>query len=663
VSLKNIVVLACFSDHWDGSGGTVLASKGRVASEYTDLFNEVGHTSDGAVGSVRDYYAEVSYGKLTIQTVVTPWVLLPQNEAYYGDNATGNNQLMVIDAIAAAEAAGFDFSQGDSDSDGWVDCLTIVHSGHGEEVSGNPSTLIWSHKSSITKTTYDGASMSKYHTEPALRGSTSSTSIIRIGVICHELGHFFGLPDLYDYSGITSGLGRWCLMAGGSWNGSSGASPAHFSAWCKAFLGFANPVPVHSLSGLSLDRVEDNPDIKLVRDGTSNGEYFLVENRAKFGFDNSSSIYPGIVIYHVDSKSRNNDLGTWDHPAVKIEEADGDDSIGSKVASSEAGDVWTSTSGLAGGFRDQTANTGTSAMLYQSGSYYTRTDSAASYTYNTLNNFSAAGATMTCDLTSLRSTLSDQTNTTSGFTVSWPACSGATKYEIEEGVTTTVTSFSDGAEDEDAMYENWYLSGAVNRDSDGKNSGTYSYSMLYSDASVQAMVMRKRFKVTTSTVVSYNVMSHISSGDGYIKCQMSTDDGDTWQTLGSDDGYINTWPSRSFNYAAINAQGINADDMCILRFVMNVDYGNGWSSFPAWGFAVDDISITDIEMDGYTGWTSLDNNVAANSYGVTGKTSGTYAYRVRAFSNGAWQDYSSEGEVTVNLPGGSEDGGWMVLFR
>ncbi|MDP6490337.1 MAG: hypothetical protein QGG69_01040, partial [Kiritimatiellia bacterium] len=65
--MKNIVVLACFSDHWDGSGGTVLASKGRVASEYTDLFNEVGHTSDGAVGSVRDYYAEVSYGKLTIQ--------------------------------------------------------------------------------------------------------------------------------------------------------------------------------------------------------------------------------------------------------------------------------------------------------------------------------------------------------------------------------------------------------------------------------------------------------------------------------------------------------------------------------------------------------------------------------------------------------------------
>ena len=52
------------------TGSTVNASYGRVAvSEYSNLFNQVSHTSDGAVGSVRDYYAEVSYGKLTVLTV------------------------------------------------------------------------------------------------------------------------------------------------------------------------------------------------------------------------------------------------------------------------------------------------------------------------------------------------------------------------------------------------------------------------------------------------------------------------------------------------------------------------------------------------------------------------------------------------------------------
>ena len=75
------------------------------------------------------------------------------------------------------------------------------------------------------------------------------------------------------------------------------------------------------------------------------------------------NIYPGILIYHVDSKSNNNDLSTWPHPVVKIEEADGDNSLGAKTASSEAGDVWTSTNGLAGGFRDQTGNENTNACF------------------------------------------------------------------------------------------------------------------------------------------------------------------------------------------------------------------------------------------------------------------------------------------------------------
>ena len=56
----------------------------------------------------------------------------------------------------------------------------------------------------------------------------------RIGVCAHELGHLlFGWPDLYDTDNTSDGIGNWCLMAGGSWNG-GGDTPAHPSAWCKA---------------------------------------------------------------------------------------------------------------------------------------------------------------------------------------------------------------------------------------------------------------------------------------------------------------------------------------------------------------------------------------------------------------------------------------------
>ena len=42
----------------------------------------------------------------------------------------------------------------------------------------------------------------------------------KLGVCAHELGHLlFGFPDLYDTDYTSEGIGNWCLMAGGSWNG------------------------------------------------------------------------------------------------------------------------------------------------------------------------------------------------------------------------------------------------------------------------------------------------------------------------------------------------------------------------------------------------------------------------------------------------------------
>ena len=65
----------------------------------------------------------------------------------------------------------------------------------------------------------------------------------KIGVCAHELGHLlFGWPDLYDIDNSSSGLGEWCLMAGGSWNGYLGDIPAHPSAWCKADQGWVTVV-------------------------------------------------------------------------------------------------------------------------------------------------------------------------------------------------------------------------------------------------------------------------------------------------------------------------------------------------------------------------------------------------------------------------------------
>ncbi len=60
-----------------------------------------------------------------------------------------------------------------------------------------------------------------------------------IGVFCHEFGHVLGLPDMYDTTYETHGVGDYSIMANGSWLGpNDGDVPAPFLAWEKAFLGW-----------------------------------------------------------------------------------------------------------------------------------------------------------------------------------------------------------------------------------------------------------------------------------------------------------------------------------------------------------------------------------------------------------------------------------------
>ncbi|OGV55286.1 MAG: hypothetical protein A2X45_15440 [Lentisphaerae bacterium GWF2_50_93] len=666
-TVRNIVILACFADQWDpaANGGlgavksTALNAYGRPSAEYINLFNQAGYNADGAVGSVKDYYSEVSYGKVTMESVIVPWVKLPQNQAYYGGNDYWGNDAeprqMVIDAINAAKAAGFDFSQGDKDGDGWVDCLTIIHSGYGEEWGGQDD-CIWSHKWSLAAPVIkDSVKMYTYHTEPASRGYESDRfgEMTTIGVICHELGHFFGLPDLYDYSSTFGGLGEWCLMSNGSWNGAEGERPAHFSAWCKVALGFVNPKIVHdSSTPISIGQVFDNQDIHMLRDGCAIGEYFLIENRQQTGFD-SAIPGDGILIYHVDSNSSNNDLGNWPHPVVKIEEADGNNTLGSSGAG-QASDAWTNASAL-GDFKDWTGSVSSNSMKYQAADYFLRSNIPSYYTYNTLSNFSFSAPTMTYEISTVVPTLDDMAdNTTGSYTVSWSPSQNADDYEIQEGLGGQ-TSFFDGAQDVDAMWENWSIGGQVLIGSTGRSSSSSYYFTSYDGtkwySSVSSMTMRDSFKLTSNINLSYYFMCDSESSNGYLKLQASSDDGVTWKTLWTHiGGLVSSWQAVVKNTASFTSLGFVLDDAIKIRFVMDVENPAGSNGFPAFGWAVDDISITNTLCNSFNGST-IGTTGGATSYNISGKTSGSYQYRVRAHANTFWQKWSSPKTVNVNIPG------------
>ncbi len=109
----------------------------------------------------------------------------------------------------------------------------------------------------------------------------------KIGVCAHELGHLlFGWPDLYDIDNSSAGLGDWCLMAGGSWNGNGGDVPAHPSAWCKSTQRWVTVTNQTTKKTVKVNDVKATTNATIYRlwsGGAKGTEYFLVENRQQTG--------------------------------------------------------------------------------------------------------------------------------------------------------------------------------------------------------------------------------------------------------------------------------------------------------------------------------------------------------------------------------------------
>ncbi|MFA4947610.1 MAG: Ig-like domain-containing protein, partial [Candidatus Krumholzibacteriia bacterium] len=156
---------------------------------------------------------------------------------------------------------------------------------------------------------------------------------------CHETGHFIGLPDLYDYGYDSQGVGKFCLMAGGSWNGSYGTKPAHMSAWCKSDLGWVTPTLITGTGFFTLSQAETAAQSYKLRGPFASTQYFLVENRQGVGFDSGlPGTQRGILIWHVDEAMSNNNDQT--HCLVDLEEASGTQHLALNLNSGEDSDYF-----------------------------------------------------------------------------------------------------------------------------------------------------------------------------------------------------------------------------------------------------------------------------------------------------------------------------------
>ncbi len=276
----------------------------KTQSDMNNLFNQVGYSANGATGSVKDFYTENSWGQFNLTVTVAGPFTAANNMSYYGANdAYGNDvnpRALVTEAVNAADAT-VNFADFDNDNDGTVDGVYVIYAGYGEE-AGASADAIWAHAWSITPVTKDGKTISKYSCSAELSGN-SGTNICPIGVICHEFGHVLGAPDYYDtdYStgGQFDGTGYWDLMAAGSWN-NNGITPAHHNAYTKVKVyGWATATVLSSAANVTVTNAEDNKSFYQIN-STTTGEYWIMENRQKVGFDANIPGH-GLMIYHVHS--------------------------------------------------------------------------------------------------------------------------------------------------------------------------------------------------------------------------------------------------------------------------------------------------------------------------------------------------------------------------
>jgi len=314
-----------------------------ILSEFEDQAYQSDHDQDyfedlafGETNSMWEYFDEVSRGQLNIQGDIYGPYTLDGDAADYGDE----NLEFVRDSVEIADDD-IDYRN--------YDAVMVIHSGPGEESSGN-SDDVWSiHWPSANIGTEDDGFVIKEITQ-APEYETIVGENNPLGVWCHEFGHELGLPDLYDTDGSSAGIGDWGIMASGSW-GNNGETPVYMSAWSRYWLGWVEPIVItDDINNLELRPIENDGDVYLLPipgNWSNSKEYYLLENRQKIKYD---AYLPseGLLIWHIDedilnskwnSNSVNNDE---EHKGVDLEEADGDDDLDSKTNYGDSGDPYNS---------------------------------------------------------------------------------------------------------------------------------------------------------------------------------------------------------------------------------------------------------------------------------------------------------------------------------
>ncbi len=282
-------------------------------SDVEAFLNQVGYAANGNNGSVRDYFADISGGRLDLTHEVTPFYYRAAHpKAWYEDPYESQGwraRQLVEEAIASLDRHGFDFSAYDANGDGYVDLVSCFY-------AGAPSWY-WG------KGLWPQAGEFGFHADGVIARIWQISPLrdaLALGIPCHEIGHALcQWPDLYDTGGNSWGVGLFCLMS----NPNTYTNPLEPCGPLKYLSGWTENV---LLDGVMTDVEATAGDNRVfyVPHPTVSTEFYLVENRRRSGRDLSMPD-EGLAIYHVDWRGDNNREAMLPdiHYMVSLMQADG----------------------------------------------------------------------------------------------------------------------------------------------------------------------------------------------------------------------------------------------------------------------------------------------------------------------------------------------------
>ncbi|MBN1758125.1 MAG: M6 family metalloprotease domain-containing protein [Chitinispirillaceae bacterium] len=310
--LTGLTILIDFSDE---TGSIAIDS-------IRDFVNKLDYTGFRNNGSVRDFYLDVSGGKVDYQNIVVGYYRAKNPKTYYDSRSASfgtRAQELIKEALAWLQNDGFDFSTLSTISSSsfgstrkTVQAINVLYAGSPTQ---GWSQGLWPHQGRMNNVAVGGDAYASVYQ------MTNIGTQLRLGTFCHENGHMlFSWPDLYDYGGESGGVGVFCLMCN-----TGTTNPVPPCCYLRDYSGWDVVTDITDmLQGTVLTQLPDNTNNSFVyRHPSNDRERFYIEARRKSG---RYATLPdtGFLIWHVDQDGSNDDEQRTanQHYLVSLEQAD-----------------------------------------------------------------------------------------------------------------------------------------------------------------------------------------------------------------------------------------------------------------------------------------------------------------------------------------------------